>query len=177
MNRTKKIAFCGIITALCVVLMFLTTVIPVGTYALSAVAGAILVLVVIECGAGFAFSVFAAVSILSILLVPDKVCVLSFIAFMGHYPIIKRYIERINKRWIEYVVKLFVVNLAIAASVAVAICFMNVPVDLLYRWGYIAIFVALAAADTVFLVYDVALTNIISAYIHKYRKKFGFLIK
>ena len=51
MNHSGKVALGGMVTALCVVLMFLTGVIPIATYALPAVSGVLLVVIVIEMGA------------------------------------------------------------------------------------------------------------------------------
>ena len=72
MKQSSKTAFGGILTALSVVLMFLTGVIPFLTFALPALAGALLILIVTEIGSKWALCVYAAVSILSLLVVADK---------------------------------------------------------------------------------------------------------
>ena len=47
MSKSGKIALGGLLTALGVVLMFLTGLIPIGTYALPAIAGVLLIVAVI----------------------------------------------------------------------------------------------------------------------------------
>lgn len=76
MNQSGKVALGGIITAVCTVLMFLTGLIPIGTYALPAIAGVLLMVIVIELGSKWAWMVFLAVSLLSALLAADKEAVL-----------------------------------------------------------------------------------------------------
>ena len=51
LSKSGKIALGGLLTALGVVLMFLTGLIPIGTYALPAIAGVLLIVAVIEIGA------------------------------------------------------------------------------------------------------------------------------
>lgn len=69
---TFKIALCAIIAALAVMLMLITSLIPVGTYALPCFAGALLIAIVIEYGAKWALGVYAVVSVLSFLLRATK---------------------------------------------------------------------------------------------------------
>ena len=71
-RNTQKIALCGVVAALSVVVLFLTGIIPVATIALPAVAGCFLIAVVAEIGVRHGFAVYAAVSLLSALIVPDR---------------------------------------------------------------------------------------------------------
>ena len=99
MNKSIRVAFCGIITALCTVLMFLTGLISIGTYALPAFAGILLIVVVIEMGTGWAWPVYIAVSVLSVLLSGDKEAALLFVLFFGYYPILKAVFEKMQKKY------------------------------------------------------------------------------
>ena len=89
MRQSAKTALAGIISALAVAIMFATTIIPFLTYALSAISGALLLLMVIEINRRWAFTSYVAVSILSILLLNDKEAALMYILFFGYYPIMK----------------------------------------------------------------------------------------
>ena len=60
------------IAALSVTIMLSTAVIPYLTYALPAMAGVLLVLMVIEINKSWALCTYVAVSILSFLILPDK---------------------------------------------------------------------------------------------------------
>lgn len=177
MGHTKKIAFSGIITALSVVLMFLTAVIPFGTYAFAAIAGVLTILICIECDSKSAFCVFGAVAILAFLFVPDKISVLAYIVFLGYYPIVKQFIERISKLTIQYIIKFSLVNVAMAAAFLVGTYVLQIPMDLFYDWGFISFIIIILLANAIFFIYDIALTSLISVYVYKYRDKFNFLKK
>ena len=59
-KKSSKTAVGGVITALSIVLMFLTSVIPTLTYALPAAAGFLITLIVIEIDKKWALGVYAA---------------------------------------------------------------------------------------------------------------------
>ncbi len=63
--------------------MFLTGLISIGTYALPAFSGILLIVVVIELGAGWAWPVYIASSILSLLIAGDKEAAMLFVVFFG----------------------------------------------------------------------------------------------
>jgi len=96
MKRSQQVALCGMVAALCTLLLFLTGMFPFSTYALPALAGLLMVSVAVETGASWAFTLYVAVSLLSLLLTPDKEAMLMFIAFFGHYPITKFQLEKIR---------------------------------------------------------------------------------
>ena len=60
MKQTVRVAFCGIVTALSVVIMLLSAVIPIATYALPALAGMLGIMLVIEVGIGWALPAYVA---------------------------------------------------------------------------------------------------------------------
>ena len=86
MKKSKQVAAGGIAASLCLLLMFLTGLFPFATYALPAMAGTLLIVVVIELGRPTATMVYAAVSLLSLLITPDKEAALMFVVFFGYYP-------------------------------------------------------------------------------------------
>ena len=135
----------GIASALCLLLMLLT-IIPIATYTMPALAGMVLIVVVIENGYSTAAMVYAAVSFLSLFICPDKEAAVLFVGFFGYYPILKGKLEKIRSRALEYAAKFLVFNIAVIASYLVII--------------YV-----------VFWIYDVALSRIITAYREVLRKK------
>ena len=76
----------GIASALCLLLMMLT-IIPIATYTMPALAGMVLIVVVIENGYSTAWMVYAAVGFLSLFICPDKEAAMLFVGFFGYYPI------------------------------------------------------------------------------------------
>lgn len=94
-NRSKTMAFCGMTAALAVVIGCLAGIIPVATYVIPVLQCMILQLVVKGCGKKLAWAWFAAVSILSVLLCPDKEAAAVFI-FIGYYPIVKPRLDKLK---------------------------------------------------------------------------------
>lgn len=161
------------IAALCMLLMFMTGLIPFATYAIPALAGILMIAVVVETNAKWALLVYIAVSLLSIFITPDREAAMMFIAFFGHYPIVKLYLERVRPRALEYLLKLACFNVCIVAAYAVIVFIFKVP-DIMTEMGafgkYSAL-VLLGLGNVVFLVYDFATTRLIGAYINWFRPK------
>ena len=65
---TMRIAVCGIIAALSLVFMMMTSLVPIGTYALPCLAGILISCIVVEYGYGWAIGVFCVTAVLSTLL-------------------------------------------------------------------------------------------------------------
>ena len=76
-----RLAFCGVIAALSVVVLFLTGIVPVATIALPAVAGCLLIAVVAETNVRYGFAVYLVSSLFSALLTPDSEAALLYIIF------------------------------------------------------------------------------------------------
>ena len=72
MKTSVKVSMGGVVAALSLVLMLLTSVIPFGTYAFPCFAGILLVLLVFNLGYGYAFTVYLITAVLSFVLVTDK---------------------------------------------------------------------------------------------------------
>lgn len=129
MSKSGKIALGGLLTALGVVLMFLTGLIPIGTYALPAIAGVLLIVAVIEIGAKWAWMIYAAVAVLSLLFAADKEAALLFVLFFGYYPVLKSFLERISNKVLSWISKFAVFNVAVVACFFLAVNFLQLPED------------------------------------------------
>ncbi|MDO4420020.1 MAG: hypothetical protein Q4B92_06615, partial [Ruminococcus sp.] len=114
--KSRKVAFGGVIAALSLVLMLITGVIPVGTYALPAFAGIVLTAIVIEFGIPWAIGVYVGVSVLSFLLVSDKEAALYYTLILGIYPVLKSIFERIKVKWLSFMLKLVYFNVMAVAA-------------------------------------------------------------
>ena len=119
MNRKHQkswgMAYCGIVTALCVALMLLGAVIPIAMFIAPAVAGFLVATVCVECGMQLALTAYAAVSLLALLFVPDKEVALIFVFLLGYYPLAKPKFERIRPAVLRIVCKLLLCNGAVLA--------------------------------------------------------------
>ena len=94
MKSTFKIALGGVMAAFCIVLMLLTAIVPIGSFALPCIAGLILLMVSYEVGISWAILIYAAVAIMSLLFVADKEAALLFTMFLGYYPILKEFLDK-----------------------------------------------------------------------------------
>lgn len=168
MNKSIRLAFCGIITALSTVLMFLTGIITIGTYTLPALSGLLLTVVVIEIGPTWAWSVYIATSVLSFFIAPDKEAALLFILFFGYYPIIKSFIEQIKNKYLSYLLKLVVFNISVIAAFYISIYLLGVPKDSFEIGGVYLPWILLGIGNITFVLYDFAFSNLIVMYFQRF---------
>jgi len=167
LSKSGKIALGGLLTALGVVLMFLTGLIPIGTYALPAIAGVLLIVAVIEIGAKWAWMIYAAVAVLSLLFAADKEAALLFVLFFGYYPVLKSFLERISNKVLSWISKFAVFNVAVVACFFLAVNFLQLPKDSFTVFGIYLPWVFLILGNAVFLIYDIALSGLVATYVEK----------
>ena len=174
-NHTLKVALCGIVTALALVLICMGGLVPFMTYAMPALGGMMLIPIVAELGAAWAWPVFAASSVLGILLSPDKDAAMIYVLFFGYYPILKALIEKhMHSGILRLLVKLALFSAAATAAFLVSIYLLRVPkasftIGCLYLPG-----VLLLLGNLVFLLYDYAASGIVLFY---FRRLHGFVSK
>lgn len=171
-NSTFKVAFSASIAALSTVLMMLTGLIPVGTYALPCFAGIFISAVVIEFGFKWAAGVYVVVSILSFFLSGDKEAVIYFIMIFGYYPMLKGLIEgKIRLKAVQYILKLAVFNAAAITAFFIATLLLAIPAQEYTIAGFYVPWAFLIAGNIFFIIYDFAITSVITYYIRVLRKK------
>lgn len=173
-KKSTQIALGGMFSALCLVLMFMTGMVPFATYAIPALAGAMLVPVMVENGTKTAVLVYVTVAALSVFVVPDREAAMMFIAFFGYYPILKGYFDRIALRPLRALCKLALFNIAVIAGYYMVIVVMGMP-DLaadMGDFGKYSALVMLLMGNVVFLVYDFALLRYVKLYIGWFKPTF-----
>lgn len=177
MKHSSKTALGGIVSALSVTLMLLTAVIPFMTYALPLLAGALLILMVIEISKRWAFVVYVSVSLLAMLVVPDKEAALFYALFFGYYPIIKAPLEKYLPNVVEWIVKALIFNASAVSGYLVSTYVLGIPVDDMEIFGRYGLLILLVGANLVFVAYDIMLTKFITLYLAKFRKSFRKIFK
>lgn len=172
-KKSQQVALGGIATALCIVLMFATGMIPFSYYALPALAGLVLIAVREENGLSTALIVFAAVSLLSVFVVPIKEAALLFIAFFGYYPILQETFRRIRPPVLSWVVRFAFFNAAVVAAYWVIVHVFGITeiLEEFGSFGQYSVLVLLGLANIFFAVYDGAVKNITLAYRNWFRPK------
>lgn len=162
MKHTSKVALCGMISAIAVMLMLLSY-FPYFTYAIPAVSGLIFVILVIEINPKWAFLAYFASSVLVALLAEPEAKIM-FIAFFGYYPILKGIIERIRKTVIEILIKFSLFNIIIISVAFLLIYVFRVPIEAMGNFGKYSAWILLIMGNVTFLIYDFCITQMITAY-------------
>lgn len=170
MKTSFKVSLGGVIGALSLVMMLLTTLVPFGTYAFPAFAGMLLVCVVIELSYTWAFLVYFVVSLMSLLMLSDKEAALYYAVFLGFYPIIKGLIERVKSKFLQYLIKYTVFNICIIGAFYISILVLSIPKESFNIFGVYLPWVFLIIANITFLLYDMCVTRIVTLYIVRFQK-------
>lgn len=157
-NKTKNTAMCGSLTALSVVLMLFTTVIPVFMYVIPIVTGLLVLFTADIINKKWALGVYFATSALSLLLLTDKEAALTYILFFGYYPVIKDIIEKLPK-WVSRIFKLVIFNIAAVSIGAIGVFILGVSGEEYNEFGKYTVPILLAMANLVFILYDISLTK------------------
>ena len=121
-QQSARVAFCGLSVALSIVLFLMGSLVPIAAYAVPLLGSLLLLFLLLEFGAAEAWMTFGAVSILGLLLVPDKEAIL-FYLFLGYYPIVKWRIDRVSPRQLRLPIKLLLFSAGYAAMIGVLTLF------------------------------------------------------
>lgn len=173
MKRSKKVAIGGLISAISLVIMFLTGLFPFATMALPGIAGALLIIPVVEMGRKPALLIYAAVAILSIFITPDREAAVYYIGLLGYYPIIKSKLEQLPSRKLEYVLKVGLFSIVFVGAAAVllitGIAFETINISILLSVYFLLLMV--------FVIYDFALSRMIAMYYKRIRSALSIIFR
>lgn len=160
MNKSYNIAKGGLLTALSLIFLYLGSIMPTNKLAFLTLASCIIPLSLLMLGVKSAVIIYAASSILSLLL-GLKGSALVYTLFFGSYGFIKYYCEALRKPILEIFLKLAFFNVTVFISYIVyKLLFIEIPT---FKISFYLLAVGLQIA---FIFYDYALTLII-AYINK----------
>ena len=164
-----QIALGGIISALCIILMFSVGLFPILVYAFPMISSLLIFALAYECGNKTALASYVSVSLLSIILSPDKESALLFLSFFGYYPILSTYLDRIKSRLIQWIIRLAVFNAAMAVSYYILIkVLVAVPIE---EFGMLTIPVFLLIGNILLVLYEKMIRSMQILYVRKLRKK------
>lgn len=159
------LALSAVLGALAVVLLLLSCILPTMQLTVVAIAGVLSAAVLIECGVKWAVMQFGAVSILAILLLPDKSSALFYTLFFGHYPIVKYLLERIHSPVLCWGAKLAAGNLCLAAMILLLRAFFPE-----WQMEY-SLWIIILLCEGVFVLFDLALSRLLGYYQFRIRPK------
>lgn len=167
-KKTRRLAISAILAALGVAILYLGALVEVLDLSVAAIASLLCVLAVLEMGGAWPWLIYCVIAVLSLVLLPSKSAAVIFALFAGYYPILKAYYERLRPL-LSWVLKL--VNFNAALTVILLLSRFFVAETVIFKpWYYVVLYVL---GNIVFVLYDVALTRLISMYLHKLRDRLG----
>ena len=138
----KRMALCGIFSALAIVIMFLFSLIGVGAYGGPFVASLLLIPIVDEYDAKTALVCYAAVAALGLMVLPDRELAVFYLCY-GWYPVAETFISLIDSKLAQILVKLVIYAAIIGTVYGIMAKLMgfseNVPKEMMYGYAALAI--------------------------------------
>lgn len=175
-KETGRLTAAAVLVALSVVLLAVGSLIEVLDLSMAAIASLAVVFAVIELRGKYPYLVFAVTSLLALLLLPSKTPALFYALFAGYYPLLKLVFEKHFSRPVAWAFKVLSFLLAAALIVLLAIKLFTVspfpPLPNSFMYMAVAAILVL-----VFVIYDIALTRLITFYLWRLQKHFRFLHK
>lgn len=173
-SNTMKIALCGMLGALAVTILMMGFLFPFATYVCPAMAACLLLIIVYEYGVKTGLTLYAAISCLGLMLVPDQELVFMFIFVFGLYSVIKMPLDRKLGKKTRLIAKFAYINISLIISYGILLFIFPVAALVNEFRDYGAPFMALLVAMfwLVFFMYDKASESVLIIYIRKFRKMF-----
>lgn len=173
------VALSGILSALSVVLMFSTGIIPASGMILPAVCGVLIWVIYREINIKWALLCYTAVTLLNILITPDIESKLLFTFFFGYYPIIRDLLMKIKNKIICYITRLLVFNIP-CISVYLLLIFVFGMGELLeefQEFGQFSVLAIWLLGNFTFVCYDYLLAQLPLFYDKIVRKKISRMLR
>ena len=170
-EQSRKVALCGVLCGLAVVVLLLGGLFSLTVYCAPLLAMAVLLPVLEEYGPGTAGAAYGAVAILALLLVPDRETALVYV-FFGWYPLLRPRIAALPSLPVRLVCRLGVCGLSMFLLYGVTIRLLGltaVTEELGGGWLTAALAVMGCA---VFLLLDLALGRLTVLWRRKLRRRF-----
>ena len=163
MKKTSKIALSAVFAALSVALMALVSIIPNLELALPAISGL--------------FVALAAVAVLALIVVPNNAAARIYAGFFGYYPVLKSVLESKTPCAVEYIIKILTFSVVMSLSYFLMVKFMGIDPDLPDFFGKWAIHAIALLGIIAFLLYDYALSKLITFYCLRLSSKLRKILK
>jgi hypothetical protein len=160
------------LSALGVVLLYIGSLVEALDLSAAVLASLACIIAVIEYGKGAPWAVYGVTAVLSLILLPVKTPAAFYAIFFGFYPILKEKIER-RPRLLQWVIKEAIFNVSLVIM-GFAVYFLSTTGDNLLLENPLIIAATVVMAELAFVLYDIALTRLISFYIIKLRNRLKF---
>ena len=163
-----QIALGGIVTALCILLIFAVGFFPLFVFVSPMLSSLLIFVLNYECGTKTAVVSYISTSLLALFLSPDKEAAMVFAAFFGCYPIINVFISKLKSVAFQWVLRIGFFNISMIAGYFILIkLFTAVTLDDFGQWTAPLL---LLMGNAVAVLYEFALRNVSRLYVKKLRK-------
>lgn len=151
-SRTKTVALGGMLAAVALVIMCMGGMIPLATYVCPMLCVLVQYIVFKLCGKRIAWTWYAAVALLGMLLGPDKEAAAVFL-LLGYYPMLKPVFEKLPLSWI---CKLLYFNAVIVLMYTLLLRFLGLDnvTDEFSGFGIAGLIILLVLGNVTFLMLD-----------------------
>ena len=177
--KARDIALGGVLVALTTIVLYATSILPISTLAILTIASALIPVCIIRSNIQTSIFVYISSSLIAFFLVPIKISFLYFI-FFGVYGIIKYFIEGIRKEKLEIVLKIVFFNISFIINFIIMKNILGINIiaglEVLMSKFFndsgraIALIILWIVAQPDFLIYDYAMTMIITFYMERIHK-------
>jgi len=170
-SKIRVTAFCSMMTALSVVLLLLSSLVPGATYSAPILGMLPLIPALSEFGSRPALGVYAVAAVLAVLLIPDKETAGIYLV-LGYYPVLRPVLNRIRLSVLRTLTKLAVCTLSVTALYATLYLLFQSDMSTAEfpRYSKAVLAALLVCGNVVFLLLDQALNRLTILWYHRIRK-------
>ena len=170
-HRTAhRVSLTAMFASMSLLFLYLASVLPTMRIAMYFLSSVFVMGLIVEEEIGLALLMFGAVSVLSLLLMPNILRVVPYVLFFGHYGIGRYYIQtRIKSKVGGFVLKLLYFNAALVLIYLLARQIINEDIfqHELFRNMF---WLAIVLAQIAFVLYDYVYTKIVTFYFNNIRR-------
>ena len=171
LSRTKKLALCGVLSSLQVVILYFSSIFSVIDLTLAALTVFVMIFSVIEIGGKYPFVMYAVVSTLALIILPQKFSAVVYALFFGWYPMAKALYERFNPV-VAWLLKFITFNVSFIIIYKICISLLGLEAEgNMDTTVYKAVMLILG--NIAFLMFDIMLRLVITLYRLRLRKQLG----
>ena len=175
----------ALLSAIGVALLSIGGIIQTVDLSAAAIVSFICIFAVIEMGSSYAWMIYAVTGILSAIIMPHNMGAWFFLLFFGYYPILKEKMEKLKKP-LSWALKMLLLNVALGIGLLLAAFVMYGGQKNFFElvnsimetdFGIAATVGIILLVEVTFVIYDIALTRLISYYIFKLRHRFSRFLR
>ena len=175
MKNTSKITLSAIMAALATAFMLLSY-FPYLTYAIPAIAGLAIMVLVIEINKKWALMAYITAAVL-VALTAEPESKLMFIGFFGYYPILKAILDGIKNNILSWGIKLVFFNVAVIIIYMLFAKPFGISLEDFGTFGKYGAFILLGFGNIVFVMYDIAVSRMAMFYMSTLHSRISKFIK